>query len=55
MTLRVEVVCLHDGGQPRCRVVERERAEWALETLGMSLAEGQAIRHGIEDFVTGHS
>jgi hypothetical protein len=53
MTLRVEVVCLLDGGEPRCRVVEMERAELALEILGMSLAEGQAIVHGIQDLVAG--
>ena len=34
MTFRVEVVCLHDGGEQRCSVVEMERAEWALESLG---------------------
>jgi hypothetical protein len=47
-------VCLHDGDEPRCSVVEMERAELALETLGMSLAEGQAILHGIQDFVPAH-
>jgi hypothetical protein len=29
MTFRVEVVCLHDGGEQRCSVVEMERAELA--------------------------
>ena len=53
MTFRVEVVCLHDGGEQRCSVVEMERAELALESLGMSLAEGKAILHGIQDFVAG--
>ena len=53
MTFRVEVVCLHDGGEQRCSVVEMERAELALETLGMSIAEGKAILHGIQDFVAG--
>ena len=52
MTFRVEVVCLHDGGEQRCSVVEMERAELALETLGMSVAEGKAILHGIQDFVS---
>jgi len=42
MTFRVEVVCLHDGGEQRCSVVEMERAELALESLGMSVAEGKA-------------
>ena len=36
MTFRVEIVCLHNGGEQRCSVVEIERAESALETLGMS-------------------
>ena len=30
-----------------------ERAELAQETLGMSVAEGKAILHGIQDFVAG--
>jgi hypothetical protein len=51
MTFRVEVVCLHDGGEQRCSVAEMERAELALETFGMSIAEGKAILHGIQDFV----
>ena len=51
MTFRVEVVCLHDGGEQRCSVLEMDRAELALETLGMSVAEGKAILHGIQDFV----
>ena len=51
MTFRVEVVCLHDGGEQRCSVVEMERAELALETLGMSVAEGKAILHGVQDFM----
>jgi len=51
MTFRVEIVCLHDGGEQRCSVVEIERAELALETLGMSVAEGKAILHGVQDFM----
>ena len=51
MIFRVEVVCLSDGGEQRCGVVEMERAELALETLGMSVAEGKAILHGIQEFV----
>jgi hypothetical protein len=50
---RVEIVCFHDGGEQRCSVVEMERAELALETLGMSVAKGKAILHGIQDFVAG--
>ena len=51
MTFRVEVVCLSDDGEQRCSVVEIERAELALETLGMSVAEGKAILHGVQDFM----
>jgi hypothetical protein len=54
MTFRVEVVCLHDGDEQRCSVAEMERTELALETLGMSVAEGKTILHGIQDFVAGH-
>ena len=50
MRFRVEVVCLHEGGEPRCSVAELERVELTLETLGMSVAEGKAIFHGIQDF-----
>ena len=45
------VVCLHAGGEQRCSVVEMERAELALETLGMSVAEGKAMLHGVQDFM----
>lgn len=51
MTFRVEVVCLDEGGEQRCSVAEMERGELALETLGMSIAEGKAILHGIQDIV----
>jgi hypothetical protein len=32
MTFRAEVVCLHEGGEQQCSVVEIEMAELALET-----------------------
>jgi len=51
MRFRVEVVCLHHGGEQRCSVMEMERAELALETLGMSVAEGKAMLHGVQDFM----
>jgi hypothetical protein len=53
MRFRVEVVCLSDGGERRCSVVEMKRDELALETLGMSVAEGKALLHGVQDFVVG--
>jgi hypothetical protein len=51
MTFRVEVVCLSDGAEQRCSVMEMERAELALETLGMSVAEGKTMLHGVQSFV----
>jgi len=51
MTFRVEVVWLHDGSEQRCSVVEMERSELALETLGMSLEEGKAMLHGVQNFM----
>src|SRR3954447_20032014 len=37
MKCRVEVICLHDDGEQRCSVMEMERAELAMETLGLSV------------------
>ena len=51
VTFRVEVVCLSDGTEQRCSVMEMERAELALETLGMSVAEGKTMLHGVQAFV----
>ena len=51
MTFRVEVVWLNDGSEQRCSVVEMERSELALETLGMSLEEGKAMLHGVQNFM----
>jgi hypothetical protein len=51
MKFRVEVICLHDGGEQRCSVMEMERAELAMETLGLSVAEGKMKLHGVQDFV----
>ena len=51
MKFRVEVVCLHEGGEQRCNVLEMDRTELALETLGLSVAEGKAMLHGVQDFV----
>jgi hypothetical protein len=51
MKYRVEVICLRDGGEQRCSVMEMERAELAMETLGLSVAEGKRILQGVQDFV----
>lgn len=51
MKFRVEVICLHDGGEQRCSVMEMERAELAMDTLGLSVAEGKTMLHGVQNFV----
>jgi hypothetical protein len=51
MKFRVEVICLHEGGEQRCSILEMERTELAIETLGLSVAEGKAMLHGVQDFV----
>jgi hypothetical protein len=48
----VEVICVNDEGTEQRRdVMETERRELAMETLGLSLAEGKAILRGVQDFV----
>ncbi len=51
MRFRVEVVCVDGDAEQRCSVMEMERAELAMETLGMSLAEGKTMLRGVQDFV----
>jgi hypothetical protein len=52
MKFRVEVICVNDGGaEERRDVMEIEREELAMETLGLNLAEGKAILRGVQDFV----
>jgi hypothetical protein len=52
MKFRVEVICVNDEGAERQRdVMEIQRQELAMETLGLSLAEGKALLQGIQDFV----
>lgn len=51
MKFRVEVVCVHEGSEQRCSVMEMERAELTMETLGMTVAEGKRMLHGVQDFV----
>jgi hypothetical protein len=49
---RVEVISINDeGAEERREVMEIERQELAMETLGLSLAEGTAILQGVQDFV----
>ena len=52
MRFRVEVICVNDEGtEQRHGVMEMERRELAMESLGLSLAEGKAILRGVQDFV----
>lgn len=48
MKFRVEVICINDGGaEQRCEVMELERHDLAMETLGLSLMDGKTILHGV--------
>jgi hypothetical protein len=52
MRFRVEVICVNDAGAEQRRdVMQMERRELAMETLGLSLAEGKALLQGVQDFV----
>jgi hypothetical protein len=52
MKVRVEVICLHeDGVEDRRDVMELERRELAIETLGLKLEESKAIVAGVQEFV----
>ena len=52
MKFRIQVVRVVDDGAERMKeVMEFERQELAMETLGMSLAEGKAVLKGVQEFV----
>ena len=52
MKFRVQVVCIaEDGAEQQQSVLELERQELAMETLGLSLAEGKAVLQGLQEFV----
>ncbi len=52
MKFRLEVICVNEEGAERQHgVMEMERQELAMETLGLSMAEGKAILQGVQDFV----
>lgn len=53
MKFRIQVVCVTDDGAEQTRqVMEFERQELAMETLGMSLLEGKALLQGVQEFVS---
>ncbi len=44
----VEVVCVSDAGQEhRSDVLEMERCQLAMETLGLNLCESKAMLEGV--------
>jgi len=52
MKFRVEVVCINDGGQEhRSHVLEMERRQLAMETLGLTLCESKAMLERVQEFV----
>ena len=55
MSVRVEVICINAAGaEQRHQVLSIERAELAMETLGMSLDEGKALLAAVQDIVVAH-
>ncbi len=47
MKIRVEVICVNDEGvEQRRDVMEMERQQLAMETLGLTLAEGKRFCAG---------
>ena len=52
MKFRVEVVCISDAGQEhRGEVLEMERHQLAMETLGLNLCESKAMLESVQHFV----
>ena len=52
MKFRVGVVCINDAGQEhRSDVLEVERRQLAMETLGLNLSESKAMLESVQDFV----
>jgi hypothetical protein len=52
MKFRIQVLRVADDGAERMKeVMEFERQELTMETLGMSLAEGKAVLKGVQEFV----
>jgi hypothetical protein len=52
MKFRVEVVCISEAGQEdRGVVLELERCQLAMETLGLNLCESKAMLESVQEFV----
>jgi len=52
MKFRIQVVCVNDAGhEHRNDLLEIERRQLAMETLGLSLYESKAMLESLQDFV----
>jgi len=52
MKIRVQVCCVPEAGDETCHeVLALERTALAMETLGLTLEEGKALLHGIQECI----
>ena len=52
MKFRIQVVCINDAGhEHRSDLLEIERHQLAMETLGLNLCESKAMLESLQDFV----
>ena len=52
MKFRIQVVCINDAGREhRSDLLEIERHQLAMETLGLNLCESKAMLESLQDFV----
>ena len=52
MKFRIQVVCVNDAGhEHRNDLLEIERRQLAMETLGLNLCESKAMLESLQDFV----
>ena len=55
MKYRVDVICVTESGvETRCTIMELMRGELAMETLGLSLAEGKTLLQGVQAVIAAH-
>jgi hypothetical protein len=51
MKFRVEIVCLSEGQEDCGDILEIERDQLAMETLGLNLRESKLILENVQDFM----
>jgi len=51
---QIEVICINDDGKQHCEVMQIERKQLVMETLGLSLTESKAILENIQNFIVNH-